>query len=89
MIKVSRFYTRQGSGFKVVHGYIGFDNLESRSAAYKYMHMKGNKIYLADNGENLIRNIQFDNHLKGQELLDFKLDLQAKIKEAIQTDWKE
>ena len=24
-----------------------------------------------------------------QELLDFKLDLQAKIKEAIQTDWKE
>ena len=53
------------------------------------MHMKDNKIYLADNGDNLIRNIQFDNYLKGQELLDFKLDLQAKIKEAIQTDWKE
>ena len=27
MIKVSRFYTRQGGGFKVVHGYIGFDAL--------------------------------------------------------------
>ena len=90
LIQVARFYTRQGRGFKVVHGLISFDNLEKRSAAHKYVHMEGNKVFVADTGAELIEKIQHDLFVQQMdEMLNYKLDIQSKIKDSVQTDWKE
>lgn len=52
--------------------------------------MDGNKIFVADTGAELIEKIQHDLFIQQMdEMLNYKLDIQSKIKDSVQTDWKE
>lgn len=90
MINVTRVYKRQAGGYKTISGLIPEKALALRSGAFKYMYIdKGDKFFLGNTGQELLDNIKQNKFLQLQELLQFNIDMAAKIVEAIKTEWKE
>lgn len=89
-MNVTRLYTRANEqGYLALFGEIPTEALRLRSGATLYVHLKGNKTFTAESGEELYQKVRANKCLEGEEILKFKLDFNSKINEAKQVDWKE
>ena len=90
MINVTRIYKRQAGGYKKVVGPIPEKDLALRSGAFKYVYLNNeDRFFVGDTGQELLDNIERNKFLQLQELFQFNVDINIKIVEAIQTEWKE